>query len=180
MAPCPVSANPQAVCRRKRSPEHRLAERRTRQGKRSHLPTPLKRHVTPLLRSLGSTGDGGPVRSLRHVFAWEGACGGRCASGIRRYGHALDRKLLRLVPASRAARHPAVSRWKPRPDPPLRSALAQGLGHRNPPHPPRLRRGRQRQRQLLDPHRRRMAACLRSRAQNDIERHPVRRWRRGP
>ncbi len=47
MAPCPVSANPQAVCRRKRSPEHRLAERRIRQGLSGPSADPSTAHPTP-------------------------------------------------------------------------------------------------------------------------------------
>ncbi len=47
MAPYPVSATPQAVCRRKRSPEHRLAERRIRQGSAGPSADPSTAHPAP-------------------------------------------------------------------------------------------------------------------------------------
>lgn len=144
MAPCPVSANPQAVCRRKRSPEHRLAERRIRQDIRGHLPTLLMWHVPPLLRSRGSAGGGGPVRSLRRRLVSEGVGWGVWV-GSRWHGHARDRQRSWLVPAGRTARHPAVSRGN------LGRSLLAVLSSAGPWGTPTGREGRDRTNPTEDP-----------------------------
>lgn len=143
MAPCHVSANPQVVCRRERSPEHRLAERRIRQGFRGHLPTLLMWHVPPLLRSCGSAGDGSPMRSLRRHLIRE--CG---TWRLRRCPLAQSRpRPAEVVVSPCGSNRKASSRIprEPRPEPPCGSLLSRVLGT------PTGREGRDRRNQRENP-----------------------------